>query len=231
MMAAAIITKNAAAFGFVPPETDGVWTETKSVMLNYPEDIHTIARHAGMTSRALRYLNPELLHQTTPPLKGYRLRVHSQDAVNNILAAIESGDIGKYRGFKTYAVRRGDTLSGVASRFGVAANPIMALNGISSARRLRPGQVLILPISRFGGGETIVSKASAPRRLASEPVRAVKNPHLVYTVKSGDTLYGISRRHNVSVQQLKHWNAISGHKNLRPGRQLRLYVKNDQPTI
>lgn len=244
MMAAAIITKNAAAFGFNPPEYDNSWKDTKTVTLDYPEDIYTIARHAGVSSRTLRYLNPELLHQATPPVKGYRLRLHSQEAVNNVVAAIANGELGKYRGFKTYAIRRGDTISGIASRFGVATQPILALNGISSAQRLRLGQVLILPISR--SGQTIVSKVSAPRRaVASRTASGSRNsisntakavakaakPHVVYVVKQGDTLYGISRRYDVSVQQLKRWNDISAHKSLRPGRQLRLYVRNDQSTI
>jgi membrane-bound lytic murein transglycosylase D len=226
MMAAAIITKNARAFGFVDPEINSTWTDTKTVALNFPEDLHTIARHAGVTPQVIRYFNPELTHQTTPPQKGYRLRLPSQESANLILAAIEAGEIGKYRGFKTYAVRRGDTISGVAGRFGVATSPVMALNGLSSARSLKPGQVLILPIGR--DSTPIIRQASAPRRIASKPSGA---PHTVYVVKQGDTLYGISRRYDVSVRELKRWNALSGHKNLRPGKQLRLYVKNDQTTI
>ena len=48
-------------------------------------------------------------------------------------------------GTKTYTVKAGDTLSGIASRFGTTARKLMALNSITDPNRIRVGQVLKLP--------------------------------------------------------------------------------------
>jgi membrane-bound lytic murein transglycosylase D len=44
-----------------------------------------------------------------------------------------------------YTVRRGDTLDSIARRHGVAANSIVALNGLENAHRIKAGQRLFLP--------------------------------------------------------------------------------------
>jgi lysozyme len=46
---------------------------------------------------------------------------------------------------RTYTVRSGDTLSGIAARFGTTVAAIAKLNGLSNTRLIRPGQVLKIP--------------------------------------------------------------------------------------
>jgi TolB protein len=47
---------------------------------------------------------------------------------------------------QTYTVKRGETLSEIASRFGVSVQAIADANGISNPALIRPGQVLIIPV-------------------------------------------------------------------------------------
>jgi LysM repeat protein len=44
----------------------------------------------------------------------------------------------------TYTVAAGDSLSGIASRFGTTTRNLMALNGITNANLIRIGQVIKL---------------------------------------------------------------------------------------
>ncbi|HET7677939.1 MAG TPA: LysM domain-containing protein [Candidatus Limnocylindrales bacterium] len=46
---------------------------------------------------------------------------------------------------RTYTVKYGDTLSGIAARHGTTVEALKQLNNISDPRRIRPGQVLVLP--------------------------------------------------------------------------------------
>jgi membrane-bound lytic murein transglycosylase D len=92
--------------------------------------------------------------------KGYALRVPRNPLRANpevVLASIPAPErhVEQVRE-ATYRVRRGDTLSRIAARHGVRTKDLMAANGIRSANRIRPGQVLEIP------GRTRVVAAAAP---------------------------------------------------------------------
>jgi LysM repeat protein len=46
---------------------------------------------------------------------------------------------------RTYTVKSGDSLSGIAARFGTTTRKLMNLNNIADANRIRIGQVIKLP--------------------------------------------------------------------------------------
>jgi len=46
---------------------------------------------------------------------------------------------------REYTVQAGDTLSGIATRFGTTVNDIIALNNVTDANAIRVGQTLLLP--------------------------------------------------------------------------------------
>jgi membrane-bound lytic murein transglycosylase D len=99
------------------------------------------------------------------------------------------------------------------------------MNDLHNVRALKPGTELVIP-ERVGSG-------SRPqgRLLASTEggVRAPKGSRAVlHVVRSGETLYGISRRYDVNVEQIKQWNSIRKAKSLRPGSRIKLYVRNDR---
>ena len=87
-------------------------------------------------------------------------------AVNDYVSAVT---------FKDYTVKKGDTVSGIASGAGLRNfGTLLSVNNIDNARRISVGQVLRIP-SADG---------------------------LLYTVKKGETLAGIAAAHNVSVTTL-----------------------------
>ena len=47
---------------------------------------------------------------------------------------------------------------------------------------------------------------------------------VVYTVRSGDSLYRISKKFNVSINDLVRWNNLTKEGHLQPGQNLKLYV-------
>lgn len=48
-----------------------------------------------------------------------------------------------------------------------------------------------------------------------------------YTVQSGDTLYNISRKHKVSVAELRKWNDLGAESVIRPGQKLRVAPQSE----
>ena len=99
---------------------------------------------------------------------------------------------------QTYVVKAGDTLYGISNQFGVSVTELAELNGIKGSA-LAIGQVLTIP-SKEG----------------SNP-----NNMFMYTVKTGDTLYGIAQKYNTSVQKIMDLNYLKN-TNLTIGQVLRI---------
>lgn len=102
---------------------------------------------------------------------------------------------------RTYTVRSGDTLSGVAAAHGVSLQALEAANPqLLHPDLIRPGQVLHMP----------EHDAPAPHA-----------PH-AYTVRPGDTLSGIGERFGVDWRVLAQANGLGDPNRLRAGTQLQI---------
>lgn len=94
-----------------------------------------------------------------------------------------------------YVVQRGDTLSRIAARFNTTVATLAQLNGILNPNLIRVGQQLVIP----GIGEPVQPPPPPP-----PPPPAVTS----YVVVPGDTLFRISVRFGVPMQQLVTLNNI-----------------------
>ena len=92
-----------------------------------------------------------------------------------------------------YVVRRGDTLSGIAARYGQSVHALVAANGLASPNRLSVGTRLAMP------------GAGAPR---------------VHVVQPGETLTGIAARYGQSVRALVAANDLGSPDRLSIGARL-----------
>lgn len=225
MIAAAIVGKNAEQFGFQIYPEDRTLLEFETVMIPKAENLRTIARVANVSRDRLSELNPELNRCCTPPQRGaYTIRVPKGEAAQLVVAAVESGEIGRYTDFRRHVVRRGDSLSSIAARNGVPIDAILSMNEIRSVKGLKPGTELVIP--ERGGRST--APVSSGRTLASTSAKAPKGQKAVtHVVQKGETLYGISRRYAVRIDEIRRWNTINRSKNLRPGSRIKLYVRNE----
>lgn len=171
----------------------------------------------GYPQGTLARLNPALLNETTPPSGTFRILVPAKDRTRFASALRETPKL-KYAG-GSHKVKRGETISQIATRFGVSASELMRLNGVRSARYLRAGQTLKIPGYHGdgqGGGTSeastaVATKSNAPPSPGGAPT---------YTVKPGDTLYDIAMAHRVSVTDLQAWNNKGRRSRLRVGEKL-----------
>ena len=88
---------------------------------------------------------------------------------------------------RSYKVRSGDTLSGIASRLGVTAKDLQQWNNLRSSG-LRVGQTLT------------VGAGSSAQRLANN------SDSITYRVRKGDSLSSIAKRHGVNIKDVMRWN-------------------------
>jgi LysM repeat protein len=80
------------------------------------------------------------------------------------------------------------------------------------------------PSAAGGGGQKGTDKSAlkASTKKASAKAPARKPATRYHTVRKGETLYGISRRYGLSVNELKRLNKIPAGAALKPGERLRL---------
>lgn len=107
-----------------------------------------------------------------------------------------------------YTVKSGDTLSAIASRYGMTVNALVTLNGIQNANLIYPGQVL--RVADSGQGSNVSQKATTATTAGS------------YTVRYGDTLSAIASRYGTSTSTLASINGISNPNWIYPGQVLKL---------
>jgi LysM repeat protein len=117
----------------------------------------------------------------------------------------------------TYTVASGDSLSGIASRFGTTSRNLMTINGITNANLIRVGQVIKL--SGDAAPAAPAPSAPAPSAPAAPAPTATAAP-TTYTVVARDTLSGIASRFGTTSRNLMSLNGITNANRLRIGQVL-----------
>ena len=112
-------------------------------------------------------------------------------------------------GADVYTIVRGDTLWDLARNYELSVRKIAHANGLTVNETLYPGQALLIP------------------RREGEQLPASADGSVRYSVRKGDSLWTISRRFNVSIQQLRNWNRLNLRNHLKPGQVL--IVRRDDP--
>lgn len=101
---------------------------------------------------------------------------------------------------KTYTVAKGDTLSGIAAKFGTTYQILASINGIANPNVINVGQVLTIPST----GKTTSSGGT------------------VHTVQRGETLSGIAAKYGKTYQYLAQRNGISNPNLIYVGQKIRI---------
>jgi peptidoglycan lytic transglycosylase D len=215
ILALTIIGKNPEKYGFsVAPAAP---IETERVNVDKATDMRLIAEAIDVPVDELRQLNSHVLRWTTPPddpdfqlvlPKGYA------DKFNEQIASLPES---KRILYKEHQVRKGDTLAGIAKKYGMTVNQVVAANNLGKTPVLRVGQTLNIPLSGVTPPPAV--SASRTRTVATSGSRNTATRPVWYTVRAGDTLYRIATRFNTTVDKLKIWNGLSSNQ-LSVGKKL-----------
>ncbi|MDI6807759.1 MAG: LysM peptidoglycan-binding domain-containing protein [Candidatus Eisenbacteria bacterium] len=210
-MAALILSKNPSQYGFNVQYDDPL--EFDEIAVGGLVDLKTVASICDVPLEAIKALNPGLLRQRTPPgASGVTLRVPpgTGELCLARLASIPPSpvpsDEPKTKAGK-YVVRKGDTLSGIAAELGVSLSALRRANHLGESSMIKAGGVLSIP-----GSKNAASPAVGPSRDSSPSSGSFE-----YKVRRGDTLYGLSRRFGVSLDELLKTNGFSKNHKLAIG--------------
>ena len=216
MLALSDILKNSKRYGVRLPTADESRALAR-VRVDSPVEISQLADMAGMPVSKLKTFNAGVKGSTLGA-SGPKYVMVPQKHADQLRESLASGEIADLQPTlvadntpmtsRSYKVRSGDTLSGIASRLGVNAKDLQQWNNLRGSN-LKVGQSLT------------VGAGSSAARLAD-------NSSITYRVRKGDSLSSIAKRHGVNIKDVMRWNRDTD--NLQPGDQLTLFVKNnDRP--
>ena len=154
------------------------------------DTLYSIARDNNLSVSELKQLN----NLTSNTLSvGQRLKIKS-DATISPIEPTQPSDTSNI-----YTVKSGDSLYSIARKYNVTVNDLINYNNLKS-NVLSIGQQIRIPSSTTNAGETSSN---------------------IYTVKSGDSLYSIARKYNVTVNDLINYNNLKSNV-LSIGQQIRI---------
>ncbi|MGB5716749.1 MAG: LysM peptidoglycan-binding domain-containing protein [Gammaproteobacteria bacterium] len=169
------------------------------------ETLSQIAQRNNTTTNAL--LSSNQLNNTLIRSGQYLLvPVGQQDAAQYATLNRRIQAANGARSKQTYSVRHGDSLWTIARKYRVTVKQVSSWNKLDARAPIKPGQKLFIYKNSTGSNATSRVKT------------------VVYTVRSGDSLYLISKKFNVSINDLRRWNNLGKDKYLQPGQSLKLYV-------
>jgi membrane-bound lytic murein transglycosylase D len=191
-----------------------------------------VAKVLDVERDVLRHLNPALLpavwNGSRHMPRGFELRIPPSIELAAALQKLSGSQrYDAQVADSQHRVQSGETLSVIATRYGVGVTRLADLNGLRKPYRLRAGQVLSLP-TRPGEAPATVAVAQAekppPAPAAAPPIPAtgVLGTEHRYIVKRGDTLTRIATKNGMTEAALMELNSIRNRNFVYEGQVLAL---------
>jgi len=194
------IVNNPEKYGFTFPAPDEEIV-LEEVTINKQVHLEKIAENIDIAHQELKDLNPELRKDVTPS-KPYALKVPKGKA-ETLLAKLNDIPVWASTRVPSYVehrVKKGETLSMIASRYGTSVSAIMAMNGLKSDKYVGLGWRIKIPTS------TNVSYSETRQPLHSTTPQENLTE---YVVRKGDSLWKIAHRHQTTTKAIQSLNQLS----------------------
>ena len=213
-LAIAHIGSNLQKYEFTEIEAP-VW-KWRRLQVDGQVNLRTLAKKVNIPESILLMGNAELIYPVTPP-EGYSYYLKVPDICSDVIYRTLQGDLETLNRFYIHNVRPGDTLYALARHFGVSVDLIKMHNPGIEPRFLHINSILLVPVVNDIGSLPVsntIGNHQGRRRYASTR----------YIVKAGDTLWDISRRFRISLEDLTSINDLSLQRPIHPGQVLDIPV-------
>ena len=170
-------------------------------------DLMQAADLAGLKPETIYELNPGFNQWATDPSGPHYLLlpIGVSDRFITQLDSLTQDDLVRW---DRYKIRRGDNLSKIASRYKIEVSVLKEINGMSSD--------LII-----AGKEIMVPRGSA---WASKQ----RPRESTYKVAKGDSLWNISKKFKVSIEDIVLWNNLKIEKPLQINQSIRIFSRYER---
>lgn len=180
-------------------------------------DLHVAAELAELAPEELLALNPAFNHWVTDPDGPHQLLV-PVDREAKFTEAIALLPPEERVRVVYHHVRKGDTLGGIADKYGVSLAAIRTANKIRGTL-IHPGQDLLITAAPTGMSAQAIASTGSIRNASIEE-RAPRSTSDKHIVRRGDTLWSIARSHGVTMESIVNSNGLSTADTLAVGQVL-----------
>lgn len=174
-------------------------------------ELSRAAELAGIDTSIVRALNPGQLRWATSPEQAPELLLPPGTKTRFAQGVAQLTPDDRVR-WQHYRIESGDNLIYIARKFNTEVGLLRQVNGVRGSM-IRAGDTLMIPMGSAWASSLAMASSSA-----AETTRRG------YRVRSGDSLYRIAGRFNVSINDILAWNSLKPGDYLQPGQKLTLYV-------
>ena len=231
MLAALTIAKDPDKYGFGDVAYEAP-LDLRTVTVPGGTDLAAVARLLEVPVESIRDWNPELRRFCTPPNRvQYDLRL-SVDAALLAEERMEEIRTQAQVTFLQHNVRKGETLQALADRYQTTVPVLRELNGLRKDSLNRTPR-LVIPVTGLMDTETVPGTEISPDRLTMAHMRVEEGsrrarireprrpePGDAVTVRKGDTMARLAKRHGVRVKELASANGLKPTSKLKAGASL-----------
>lgn len=219
LIAAIIIAKNPAAYGFDNITYDEPLRYETMVVPRWTS-LEAVALAGDLDLEELHDLNRQLRRLVTPPEAAtytLRLPADSKARVAENLPRVQAVAQVDYR---THVVRQGDTLTRICNTYNINKNTLLKANSLRS-EQLVIGQRLRIPVQTTA--YKLLDKGAGPDSRQAGLLGGGAGGLVLHTVQPGESLWTLSRRYGVDAKTIAAWNGLNDPSRIRAGQQLALY--------
>lgn len=193
-----------------PEKAEKEWKEGKEYYIHFVQGGNTIY---GLTT--LYKVSAEELVAANPEV------VTGLKVGQKLLIPVQAGDVIIQPSENTHTVQKSETLYGISKMYGITMEEIIRLNP-TTENGINLGQVLNLPAKLPKVNTTTISTAPKTKVVFSDST-------INHTVLDHETLYSISKRFMVPVEDLQALNGLRNTK-IKPGDVLKIPLKKEKIT-
>jgi membrane-bound lytic murein transglycosylase D len=218
LLALADILRDSEKYNFSWPNIDNRKV-TEEVEVGSQIDLALAADLAQLSVEELHALNPGYNRWATDPDGPFSLLL-PVDRVDMFNQAIQQTENAQRLNWVRHKVKNGDSLLRLAKKYHTTTDIIMQVNELKG-NMIRAGKHLVIPVALKSLDYYSLSQ---DQRLVSTQSRKNGSFQHKYTVKSGDTMWDLSREYDVNLRSLAKWNGMAPTDTLRPGKELVIWV-------
>ncbi len=184
--------------------------EVDKITINKQVSLKTVSMELKISYKKLWNINPSLRHDYTPD-RPFVFKMPKGKGVE-LLSKLDDMPVWHppISQYALHKVRKGESLSVIARRYGTSVNAIMAINRIKSRHSIKANQRLKIPSGK---------KSVSPGKKQPLPVSLGSKKKSEYIVKKGDSLWKIARKFGTTVNTIRASNRLNN-KHLRIGQVL-----------